>query len=74
MKIKKAQNPFIFLATYYNLSQKSFPLKFVEFGPPFSLKFCCIRQNHILMSKICEISPPNKTLYLASLGMIDGRN
>jgi hypothetical protein len=62
MKIKKAQNPFIFLATYYNLSQNYFPLKFVEFGPHFSLKFCCIGQNHILMSKICEISPPKQNL------------
>jgi hypothetical protein len=46
MKIEKTHTP-LFLATYWNLSQKSFPLKSVEFGPYFSLKICCIGQNHI---------------------------
>jgi hypothetical protein len=51
MKIEKAHNPSLFLATYWNLSQKKIPSKSAEFGPYFSLKICCIGQNHIFQIK-----------------------
>jgi hypothetical protein len=67
MKIKQTHNPSLFLATYWNLSQKSF-------GPYFSLKICCIGQNHIFPIKNLQTFAQKRTLYLTSLGMIDGRD
>jgi hypothetical protein len=58
-KKKKNQNPFIFLATYWNLSSKSGNLiicfsKSGKFWPFFAWKILCESQNHIFQVKIWQ--------------------
>jgi hypothetical protein len=58
MKVLKKQDPSIFLATKWNLSQKSENLEYYfisksgEFGPFFPWKILCVGRNHIFQVEI----------------------
>jgi hypothetical protein len=59
MKVEKNQNPFIFLATYWNLSSTSGDLiisflKSGKFGPVLAWKILHKCQNHIFQVKIWQ--------------------
>jgi hypothetical protein len=70
MKVEKNQNPFIFLATYWNLSSKSDNLiisflKSGKFGPVLVWKILCKGQNHFFQVKIWQnFAQSKKTLVI----------